>query len=381
MVNKYIILEVIVFLQAIAACAQTSRPIQMEFLVENDQLIKIDNKKMAVTIKTWDRNSIKLESTIKGQGIQDISAENLFHLVGVGIRSNAKEFRVESKSTLVESVNASGSKRIYRSNAALKAYLDSVDKVDNRFKLVSSLANDTYKIGKTSLTLYVPAKRFLKIDSKYGDIHFDGRFTHIQIDVKNGNLKLQDVDSLKMDAEFGNISFNSIKWGKIDLDNATLIGNRLMDVNLDSESSTINYKYGERIKLDSKMDDISLGSIAIIEGDKDFKQITVDTLRVSMNLDGDNADIKISYLRPSVKFIDIKNKYGTIQVPLAQLQHFTLQVEGAASVFPPFENGEKKEETVIASEKDSIYSLRRGRLDKESTQIRFRCQSCIVNMR
>jgi hypothetical protein len=86
----------------------------------------------------------------------------------------------------------------------------------------------------------------------------------------------------------------------------------------------------------SRRDKLTANTLQRVEGVKHFGELRIAQLQNVLKLDGENADVYIQDVAPTVSLIDIKNSWANVRLPLSKLNSYNISFTGYATVFAPF---------------------------------------------
>lgn len=232
------------------------------FKTSGTYVVSVNNKYGSVVVATWDKDSVKISVTRR---VSEKSRERLKRMVeSIDIR-----FREGTGQVWAETVV--GSKHT--------TFIQDVKEAGN-FSSATPRTRIDYKI-------MVPANVSVEITNKYGDVVLPSLSGNVKIDLANGNLQARDFKGLaEMNLAFGSAEIRSIQQGRVFLNFVNFVCDATEKLTLEGRSSEIRIREAGQLKINSRRDRLSLGSIGELEATTYFSNLSCQKLSgfVRLNL-------------------------------------------------------------------------------------------------
>lgn len=303
-----------------------SKEISMELPVSKTAEIYIENTSSNIDIKVWDQPKVKIVTTVLYEGdTSKISDAEWFEKINLSFKSTPNSIKIKS--------NTNGT-NFYRVDGSTISW-SGVTPVPLSMGIDVATAQ---KKWKKSITIYVPKDNNLDIDSKFSEINIEGNLNKLNLDITNGGIDMDDVTKLFLKSKYANINVGNIKIGEIDLMNGRFIAKDAEDLDLDTKYATIEAGAVKKLMIRSTNDEYEIEEVGSITCRKNYGNLRITKLNISMELDGTNADLKIRNISENVESIKVNNKYADIRLPMRNVKNYMVTYQGAYStVYASFE--------------------------------------------
>jgi hypothetical protein len=328
--------------------------------------IEINNR--SIEIKTWDEPKIKIVANVYYDGsFTKLGSDAWFEKLKISTKLLGNSLRVKADA-LNYSVNGNSNSQNFNSDGV------EVYSVDGQYIR-------TEPVKRKVVIIYLPKDNKTNLDIKYADVAVVDYCKKLNVDITNGSLQLDNVNNLTLRSKYTNVTVNEIEQGEIDFVNGRLSIGNIGEVELDTKYSTVEIGSTKKLVFKSTNDDYDLDQVNSIEGSKNYGSFRISKLSESIQIDGTNADIKVKQVEPSVKFVNIDNKYADIRLPLRAIKNFSLYYDGTYSTiyktFKIFDNEENRITTGDAQ--NSKYNATIG--NGVDTKISMHCTNCTVDFK
>lgn len=306
-------------------------------------VIRVVTTSRKLEIKSWNQPKVKVTAVIAYDTVsRTMTDEEWFEQMGIAIKPFSSRVDILSRNTgvsysYIDGYAFSGTGARSSSN---QGSIDVIAKANS-----TSKTNNPRRPFVQTLTVMIPEGSNLDIDQKYGDVYIGTNVTDASIEINNGALDAQDIKNLKLKATYCNANMGNVENAEMEFYNGTLRAQQINDLDIDSRSSSIEYTKGNYVYLRSQSDNISIDELSKLDGRKSYGSIRVDKLNTSIELEGNNYDLKLRGISPTVEKVKIDNRYGDMRLPVRNLQNYTVNFQGKFStVFAPFEKVAVKED-------------------------------------
>ena len=358
--------------------------------------IYIDNTSRAIEIKAWNEPSVKVVTTIYYDGdAGKLSDDEWFEKLNISVKTLGSSVRIKSGT-----VSSGGSYEVMGNTfnwssgpASGVAIFNSDGETIGTKKNISKL-----------VTIYLPKENKVSVESKYADVTISDNLNKLIIDLTNGNLETQDVNSLTLRSKYANVNTGNLQTAEVEFINGHFTTKDVGEIDMDTKYSTIDMASANKIHFVSTNDEYDIESAGSVQGQKNYGNLRISKLSKSIEMDGANADVKVRNIAASVNLIKLDNKYADMRLPLRSLKSYTINYSGPySSVYGNFEKQAFKGETIKnpsldeslekkikktitqslnsgdATASDDKFTATVG--DGKGAQINIRCQNCTVDFK
>ncbi len=372
-----------------------SKQVSVEVNAGKNGEVSIDNTSRELEIKTWNESKVKVVTTIYYEGdAGSLSDADWFEKLNLTVKSLGSSVRIKSGT-----VSGGGSyQSMGNSYAWSSGPANGVAIFNGNGETIGTKGNSTRLV-----TIYLPKENKLVIESKYADVTIPDNLNKLTIDITNGNLETQDINSFTLRSKYGNVSTGNLQSGEIEFINGHLSIKDADDIDLDTKYSTVDVATANKINMISTNDDYDIEEVGNLQGQKNYGNLRIAKLDKSLEMDGTNADVKVRNIAAGAEVIRIDNKYSDIRLPLKTLKNYTINYSGPYSTIygnfdkQPYSGKAFKsasaEEALAEKIKNKITESLNGEKvvsdDKftavvgsgKGTSIDMRCQNCTVDFK
>lgn len=262
-----------------------TKTVKKEFDIAPNGTTYLSNKYGTVTVKTWDRNRVKISIDIVVDASSEEKANDVFDRISINF-SNANDY--------------------------VKATTEIESKKSSWWGGWTSDEKSDYKIN---YEVYLPASNNLDLSHKYGDAYVAEMEGKVHLDLKYANFKVEGVgDDSTIDFAYGNGSIKTAKdlnttlaYGKLDIETAH-------DVSLTTKYSQIRIATAGDIRCETKYDTYQLANIANFKNYGKYDNFSITSAR-NVSLSGKYSSIEVDKVSQS---IDLDMEYGSAAYGLAK---------------------------------------------------------------
>ena len=222
--------------------------------------LQINNKYGEIKVNTWQKDSVKVD--IKRTFIHP-SREQIEKLKNeVDISHSVASNFIRFETTFQQS-----GKRIFRN-------------IQEAANMVGNERN-----SRIEYTVTVPSRANLNIVNKYGDVILPNLSGKVSVDLSNGNLQARKLSGpVNLILAFGNAIIDELVTATLDLNFVELSLNKVNNLTLKGNSSTIDIPEINTFELNSRRDKIKTGKVASISGTTYFSNIRTEQVTSYVNL-------------------------------------------------------------------------------------------------
>jgi hypothetical protein len=324
----------IIFLAATIVNAQDKKlkELSTEAAVAKGATIRIINAGRNINIKTWAQPKVKLTVNLLDDEMDKTrTEEEWWDYLNISIKTFSNRVEINSRGGAYSGgcntcPPGAGSRLTPTGQSYAYAY-DSYSSGDK-----------TKQVRKRVMDIFIPEGSKLDIDSKGSDIVVGNNMDDAIFDIQNTSVDAQDVKKLRLTSRYSSVNFLNIGEAEVEFENGNFKANNLGELDIDSKSSSVEYENGKYAYIRSQNDNYTIESIDKIEGRKLYGEMRIETLNSKIDIEGNNADIKIRNFGSEVEQVKINNKYADIRLPVKNLKNYAVNFYGLYStVFTPFE--------------------------------------------
>lgn len=336
----------IAFLAATVLNAQDkkTKEVSTEVTAAKGSTIRIVNTGRNINVKTWNQPKVKLTvNLIDEEQDKTKTAEEWWDYLNISVKSFSNRVEINSRGG-INSGGCVNCPTVWSQNRNdVRTYSYSYS--DNNGK-------NSKTVNKRVMDIMIPEGSKLDIDSKGSDIVVGNNLDEAIFDIQNASVDAQDVKKLRVTSRYSTVNFLNVSTAEIEFENGTFKAGDINDLDIDSKSSTVEYETGKYAYIRSQNDNYTIESIDKMEGRKLYGEMRIETLNNKIDIEGNNADIKIRNFGNEVDLVKINNKYADIRLPVKNLKNYEVEFYGLYStVFTPFEKVAVKREDNDKGEK------------------------------
>ncbi len=256
------------------------KKINKEFPTTTNGEVNIFNKYGTVDIKSWNKNSVKIEVRIVVNARNQGDADDVFERIDINFNTRTGYVSAE---TSIASANSSSWWWLWNTNTSAE-----------------------YQIH---YLVYMPKTNTLKLETKYCDATMDYLSGGGDLQMKYGDFDSEGFGgNVSMYLSYGKGKIMTLKNLDGELSYGRLVLPTCHDVDLDSKYSKIKISKGGDLTINSKYDTYVLGDIRRMSVLGKYSDYTINQID-DIHFDGKYSDIKIELL---VNNGDFASKYGNI---------------------------------------------------------------------
>lgn len=317
-----------------------SKEISREVAMPQNGEIYVQNNYRSLQVKTWDQQKVKLTSTFFYSDQEpQVTDEELMEQSNISLKVIGSSVKIKAG---IGSNNYSSFSHtpyeVYNSAVASQRL--------TQLRLFSNKKNNS----KSDLIIYIPIGVKIDIEHKYGYVQLANGITEASIDISNGSLEAEDINKLILRSKYASTSLGNVKNAEVELTNGRLTAKNMDDLDIDSKNSTIELAMVKTLNLRSTSDEYELEEVGELRGRKNYGNLRITHLKGLLELEGQNADIKIKNVAANVSHIKIDDKYADIRIPLRSIKAYSINFSGAYStVYGDFEKKAVEEKATTAN--------------------------------
>jgi|GEM_PF-4950030 len=302
-------------------------------------LFPIYSQGQEVTIKSDSLNEISREFTIPIEAT--LSIKNQYRTIEIE-EWNKPQVKVVIRTDLKLADKQSAAELSTKLGLSIKKEEGGILLESNYQKDVPDRAlNKDPEAGKAPLIVRVPRGQKLEIENTYGNIRILTAIKQVSLKLRNSLLEAKDIGHLILDSKQSDCYAGNISSAEITFSNGNFQAKNIGDLSIYSETSTIIADDVEKAVVKSTNDYYELSEVGTLECVKSFNSLLIDKLVSYVQIDGSSADIRIREFSPAVTSVNIKNRYCSLRLSIADMEDYSLTFEGMyTTVFGDFERKE-----------------------------------------
>lgn len=248
--------------------------------------IELNNQYGEIQVIGWDKDSVRLETTIRVSSDKHEDLDKLTNMVEVTCRGN--------ESNIVISTEWSESASLFKR---------STWDIQNKFKTDTKLSID-YKI-------YLPIKSRLSITNRFGDVYLPDYEGPLRVNISHGDLRAREIsDARRIDVKYGKVLIKNLKQGLLKVEYGSLILEKAGMLTLESRSSTLEIAEVNRLAIKCKNDELRIDAVNSLRGEASLSHIRA---------------------RNVSKFVDVNTSYGDVSLKEIGKDFELIRLEGAST--------------------------------------------------
>lgn len=324
-----------------------------------------------VDISRWDKNKVKITTTITVIAWEEDDADRFLE-------------KLVPEMTL--SQNKNGKYAIYwATNVSNINNLCRCDETGKKIYAPWFKKNAEVKQYKINYDVKIPTSiKRLSLFVRYGNINIPDFIGTISVNLSNGNLKTGDLDIRGecpgIRARYGKVHIEGIKNTKANLYSCkdVKIG-KLDKTTLTSKFSDIQITSCSGLSLNSRNDNISIGSLESLEGSGNFTTLKIDNLESSIDFSNKSGEIEIGNIITGFDKIQLEGDFNDYILNLADLSYtFSGDFE-----FTDF----KSDESICPGKKRIELISGKAKIEKKvgkeggNSIVMLKCSNCNVDLK
>lgn len=258
--------------------------------------------------------------------------------------------------------------------------LDVEVSVDNTILKIVDAATSTdeddefiNKLQTNDVEIQIPVGKSVVIKSKYGNVQVIGKMQNLEFDLVSCSLELPEVVDVKIKGQYSNITADIIKIADLDLRSGTINIRTADSIRVKAEFANINIQSVMRMRGTGKSSNFDVLSAGVIKLGQSFGSLRITTLKEELKLNATNTELKLFNIMPTVKNIEINNRFATITMPLQNVNNYQIGISGKYSSIFGLDN---LKEEIINNEKNFFQHLGSVNLN-----IKIVCPNCTTDFR
>jgi len=280
-----------------------SKTLRKSFSVGNDAILDVNNKYGDIHISHSYSDSITVRAEVTASSNTGGKLDAMMADVEVSMTMAGETVRVQTAFT----------KGITPLFESLKGLTKNLINFDSRLKI--------------DYFIECPPHTGLRVTNSYGDVYLGDETPVLYLRLSNGTLDAAAVGNAQMiELTFSKANVRSIREGKVKLSFSELRVKEAGKINLESVSSKSWIDVCRTVDLDSKRDDLHLGSCEVITGISYFSDIIAGRLTGEINMSVKYGNLSFENIERGFRLIDIKSSFADLDLALEESSVYDLEI-------------------------------------------------------
>jgi hypothetical protein len=267
-----------------------------------------------LTIKTWNDNKVRVETSVRYEGENELSDEQWLAKTGVSLRIFGNTVKVTSKPpfsfTFAMGAQQQAKETVFWGNG-------------NNHGLLK---------GDRGITLYIPSGSKLEVENKFGRVKISNPIKELLLYNTNGHVEAGDIGRLQMRSIQGSLSAGSVTDGDINIAHGRMTLKELGKGTLMGSYNTIEIEKVGTVRVNSNSDDIDINQSAALSGTKNYGSLRINNSG-DIELEGMSSNVNLRDISMSAKTIKIFNRNADLRLPVRNIKSYTIDVKGSFNTF------------------------------------------------
>lgn len=262
-----------------------TREMEKQFTVSKETTIEITNKYGSVELNTWDKDSVRIEVSMKVEEKNRSKLNKTLDNIDFDF-TNSPSYLIAR--TIVD-------KNRSQLESEFLKFKETLLQTDGSIEI-------NYKV-------WAPASNPLKIENKFGDIFMEDYDGSVDIKLSNGKLKAHNLNGkANIDLSFADATIDNMKSGRLDANYSDTYIKNTTDLNITSKSSEIEINESKNLTINSRRDKFRLRVVDNIEADGSFTSFRINQLTDRANLRMMYGDLEIEKVPVDFSNIYLESK-------------------------------------------------------------------------
>ncbi len=274
--KHYVVLTLLALVLALPSQAQEQKKISKQYSVSSDTELSIDNRFGLVEIKTWSKNEVTVDITIKVEGRGSRSDKELLDRIDVEIRDSSPKTSLYFKTVI-------GSNRGWNNNGNF-----SIDYVVNMPKTMS-----------------------LDLSNAHGETFVGDIEGYVRLESRHGRARLGKLGKADVDIEFGSASIEGIALGDLQIRHCGRVDvESLGNVEVSSAHSNIDITEAGDLEIEAQHGNVRVDAVADLDADMAHGNLRVGKLANTLLLRSRHGNADIDEVDKDFNRIDMDGEFA-----------------------------------------------------------------------
>lgn len=264
--------------------------ISKAFSANSSTELNINTKYGNVDIRDWKKNEIKIDVKIIIRGLSSQKTDQVLKNININIYNEGNIIYAQTQFD------------------------------DAFFKIIDKNYPRDDKNFEINYIINMPSNVKLSLKNKYGNIFINKLESKSIITLKYGSLQANQFLSsgkekiTEINLGYSNATIESCKWLKLNIKYSKLNIQDSKALIIMSKYSEVNIEKNSSVVCESKYDTYRIGTLSNFVTEAKFSNFKFDELKKKLLINTKYTDIRIKYIPPSFKSIEIENSYGSIGI-------------------------------------------------------------------
>jgi hypothetical protein len=303
---KYHLLPLIFILGTVSVWGQQisdSKTFMKSFRVSSNTVLEVTNKYGDIHINHSRGDSISVRAEVTAMSNNEDRLKSMMSDVDISMTMTGETVRAQ---TLF--------------NKGITPLLESLK------SLTKNILNFESRL-KIDYFIVCPPSTVMQITNSYGDVYIGDETPDLTLKLSNGSLDAGVVSNARlMDLTFCKANVRSISEGKIVLSFSELRTKETGNIKLTSVSSKLWIDRCSTMDIDSKRDDINLGSVSVITGVSYFSDVIARSIAEEINLTMKYGNLSCENVEERFSLIDINTSYTDVDLLMPERASYDLEI-------------------------------------------------------
>lgn len=321
-------------LSAMSQQEEYSETITRSFPATAEITLNVSNKYGAVSIATWEKDSVSIviDMIIKARDGQKL--EKLKNSIDF-------EFLTGQYFITANTLIDDGGADIIK---------DLVDIAGNYLSSSNSVT--------INYNIMLPAYLPVKIENRFGDVYTGDMASDLKLVLSYGDLKSGSMSgTCDISVSTGNAEIDFLNDGQVTASYSGLKIKEAVKLYLVSRSSTVNIDMVRELKTDSRRDKYFIGSSDTMAGDGYFTDFDVTSVENSVNMGLRYGSLHIESVRRGFSLLNLSAEYADVDIAFAGPPDFHMDLTQDPDVTFVYPKNEAIFERTVVNEEDGIANL------------------------
>jgi len=267
-----------------------------------DATLDITNKYGDVVVNTWEKDSIKIEISLKATARKEDVLADLMNNTAFNIGGTPGYMYAETV--------------LHSSSGIVKKGFQEVN--------LSVLGGRELEVN---YTVYVPAKTRLNIDNKFGNVTLGVFEGELRLDLAHGDLRAIELNEVrKMDVKYSKITIKKVDNAVMNLEFAKLYLDEARQLEIESRGGEIEIQKVDQIRIQSKGDQVLIEEVIQLTGKHRLSDFTIQKLKGLLDLQTNFGSVSIRELDVAFTNLNLTSEMTRIEVNFTSAIQFNFNV-------------------------------------------------------
>ncbi len=306
---------------SVTAQEKVSKKIEKSYTMNNSGELQLENKYGNINIYGWDKDEVSVSIAIMVNHRKRENAEELLRRIQPILRENDN----------FVSIN-------YEIGDKSSGWFGNLFEKANPFDFDRSNIQIDY-------TVYMPREAELKVTNTFGDVIIEDWSGKLRAKVAHGDLWInQNLNKADITMRYGKLKAKDISYGTFDLKNGELDMEDSESLRINSSGTDMSLNAIKALELYSNKDDITLEEVGTLYGTLKFTTLKLNGLTKDIDMNMKIADFRVSRISNPESDIAIEQESSDISLNISDFSHqfkATLE-EGLVRLPKSFKNIDSK---------------------------------------